>query len=183
MRSKPRRYYGAGDLHFITCSCYRRKILLGTAPRRNLFLRVLEQVRRRYQFVVIGYVIMGARTSSDQRTAGEKPVDGDAGAQTRLRTTSFGGGETKTPFGAGPSVRLRSATYLAETLLRFQRVDGAKTHREAALYASQSGEARTGFFAGTLEVEQLSCLRSWESGMVKVNDSEVLRMKVRRSPA
>jgi hypothetical protein len=27
------RYYGAGDLHFITCSCYRRQPLLGTARR------------------------------------------------------------------------------------------------------------------------------------------------------
>jgi Transposase IS200 like len=52
------RYYGAGDLHFITCSCYRRQLLLGTARRRDLFLTVLEQVRRRYQFVVVGYVVM-----------------------------------------------------------------------------------------------------------------------------
>jgi putative transposase len=52
------RYYGNDDLHFITCSCYRRKPLLGTARRRNLFLAVFEQVRRRYQFVVLGYVVM-----------------------------------------------------------------------------------------------------------------------------
>jgi putative transposase len=32
--------------------------LLGTARRRDLFLTVLEQVRRRYQFVVVGYVMM-----------------------------------------------------------------------------------------------------------------------------
>ncbi len=36
-----KRYYGAGDLHFITCSCYQRQPLLGTAQRRNLFLVVL----------------------------------------------------------------------------------------------------------------------------------------------
>jgi REP element-mobilizing transposase RayT len=53
-----KRYYGAGDLHFITCSCYRRQPLLGTPRRRNLFLTVLEQVRKRYQFVVVGYVVM-----------------------------------------------------------------------------------------------------------------------------
>ena len=54
----PTRYYGSGDLHFITCSCYRRQPWLGTARRRDLFLTVLEQVRRRYQFVVVGYVVM-----------------------------------------------------------------------------------------------------------------------------
>jgi putative transposase len=52
------RCYGAGDLHFITCSCYQRQPRLGTASRRDLFLTVLERVRRRYRFVVIGYVVM-----------------------------------------------------------------------------------------------------------------------------
>ena len=53
-----RRYYGAEDLHFITCSCYRRRPLLGSARRRDLFLAILEQVRRGYGFVVVGYVVM-----------------------------------------------------------------------------------------------------------------------------
>lgn len=52
------RYYGAGHLHFITTSCYRRRPLLGTRDSRDLFLQVLEQVRRRYQVVVFGYVVM-----------------------------------------------------------------------------------------------------------------------------
>jgi putative transposase len=52
------RYYGAGYLHFITTSCYRRHALLGTRHSRDLFLRLLEQVRRRYHFVVVGYVVM-----------------------------------------------------------------------------------------------------------------------------
>ncbi|SRR5258708_836223 len=58
MRRNLKRYYGAGDLHFITCSCYRRQPLFGTARRRDLLLTVLEQMRKRYQFVVAGYVIM-----------------------------------------------------------------------------------------------------------------------------
>ena len=58
MRCNLKRYYGAGDLHFITCSCYRRQPWLSTPRRRDLFLTVLEQVRRRYHFVVAGYVVM-----------------------------------------------------------------------------------------------------------------------------
>src|SRR5271165_154729 len=58
MRRNLKRYYGAGHFHFITCSCYRRQPLLGTPRRRDLLLTVLEQVRRRYQFVVVGYVVM-----------------------------------------------------------------------------------------------------------------------------
>jgi putative transposase len=53
-----RRYYGAGYLHFITFSCYQRRRLLNTKARRDLFLKILEQVRRRYHFVVVGYVVM-----------------------------------------------------------------------------------------------------------------------------
>jgi len=52
------RYYGSGYAHFITTSCFRRLPLLNTARRRDLLLTVLEQVRRRYGFVVLGYVIM-----------------------------------------------------------------------------------------------------------------------------
>jgi putative transposase len=52
------RYYGAGYSHFITTSCYQRLPLLGSRRNRDLFLGVLEQVRRRYRFVVVGYVVM-----------------------------------------------------------------------------------------------------------------------------
>ena len=58
MPPRLRRYYGAGYLHFITTSCYRRQPLLSNPHDRDLFLRVLEQVRRRYQFVLVGYVVM-----------------------------------------------------------------------------------------------------------------------------
>jgi putative transposase len=52
------RYYGAGYLHYITTSCYQRRPLLDTPQNRDLFLEVLERVRRRYRFVVVGYVVM-----------------------------------------------------------------------------------------------------------------------------
>jgi putative transposase len=52
------RFYGGGDLHFVTGSCYRRRPFLTSPVRRDLFLTVLEQVRQRYSFVVVGYVVM-----------------------------------------------------------------------------------------------------------------------------
>src|SRR3954466_5922573 len=54
----PKRYYGQGDLHFVTFSCYQRRPLLATALRRDLFLKTLEATRRDYRFLVIGYVVM-----------------------------------------------------------------------------------------------------------------------------
>lgn len=53
-----KRYYGDGHLHFITFSCYHRRPLLGSARRRDLALRVLEQTRISYGFGIVGYVIM-----------------------------------------------------------------------------------------------------------------------------
>ena len=53
-----KRYAGAGDLHFITCSCHHRRQYLASARRRDLFLTILEQVRQRYGFAVLGYVVM-----------------------------------------------------------------------------------------------------------------------------
>jgi putative transposase len=58
MPNRLRRYYGAGYLHFITTSCYQRRALLSSRQNRDLFLQVLEQVRKRYHFVVVGYVVM-----------------------------------------------------------------------------------------------------------------------------
>jgi putative transposase len=58
MPQRLHRYYGSGYLHFITTSCYQRRPLLGTAQNRDLFLQVLEQVRRRHGFVIVGYVVM-----------------------------------------------------------------------------------------------------------------------------
>jgi putative transposase len=58
MPTRLHRYYGAGYSHFITTSSYRRLPLLGSARNRDLFLHVLEQTRRRYRFVVVGYVVM-----------------------------------------------------------------------------------------------------------------------------
>jgi putative transposase len=58
MPNRLRRCYGGEYLHFVTSSCYHRRPILGTAQRRSLFLELLEQVRRRYGFVVVGYVVM-----------------------------------------------------------------------------------------------------------------------------
>ena len=58
MPRKLKRYHGRGDLHFVTFSCYERRALLGTVRARDLFLKILEQVRRRLAASVVGYVVM-----------------------------------------------------------------------------------------------------------------------------
>ena len=53
-----RRYYGQGDLHFITFSCYRRLPLLRSVRARDVFVRELAKVRDELGFRLIGYVVM-----------------------------------------------------------------------------------------------------------------------------
>ena len=48
----------AKELHFITCSCYHRQPWLASPQRRDLLLAVFEEVRQRYGYVVVGYVVM-----------------------------------------------------------------------------------------------------------------------------
>ena len=52
------RFYGGRDLHFLTFSCYRRRPLFRNEVYCDLFLKILERVRRRYRLVVLGYVVM-----------------------------------------------------------------------------------------------------------------------------
>lgn len=43
---------------FITTSCYCRKPFLGTAKSRDVFLSIFEQVRQKYRFQVVGFVVL-----------------------------------------------------------------------------------------------------------------------------
>ena len=58
MPKKLKRYYGRGDLHFLTFSCYRRLPLLRTIRAPNVFVHALGKIRERYKFLLVGYVVM-----------------------------------------------------------------------------------------------------------------------------
>lgn len=49
---------GLGDCTLSLFSCYRRKALLGTRRAREVFLKILNEVRAKYDFALIGYVVM-----------------------------------------------------------------------------------------------------------------------------
>ena len=53
-----KRVTGRNDLHFITFCCYQRRALLGSVRSRNLVIEVLREMRARYGFSLVGYVIM-----------------------------------------------------------------------------------------------------------------------------
>jgi putative transposase len=53
-----KRYQDVGDLHFVTFSCFRRHGYLRASVVRDLFVDGLERIRGRYEFEVVGYVVM-----------------------------------------------------------------------------------------------------------------------------
>jgi putative transposase len=57
-RNPLHRFYGQNHLHFITFSAYRRRPVLGTPRARDTFVKILDQVRNRYDFKLLGYVVM-----------------------------------------------------------------------------------------------------------------------------
>jgi REP-associated tyrosine transposase len=58
MRNPLKRFYGQGDLHFVTFSCYRRRPFLGTVRARECFIRILDRVRTKRDFLLLGFVVM-----------------------------------------------------------------------------------------------------------------------------
>jgi len=58
MKNRLERRYGQYDLHYITCSCYRRLPFFRTVRARNAFLKILDEVRNRYLFALVGFVVM-----------------------------------------------------------------------------------------------------------------------------
>ena len=50
--------YGKGHLHLITCNCYQKQPKLELEKHRNVFVRLLEELRVKFRFGVAGYVVM-----------------------------------------------------------------------------------------------------------------------------
>jgi putative transposase len=184
MWSKPRRYYGAGDLHFITCSCYRRQALLGTALRRDLFLRVLEQVRRRYQFVVMGYVVMPEHIHLLISEPQEK------NPSTVMQALKLG--FARRVLAEAKRKRRPEQSHLFDHTpqhiwqKRFYDFNvWTERKRIEKLRYMHHNPVKRGLVSAP-ELWKWSSFRAYalgESGVVKVNEWTVLKMKVRRSPA
>jgi len=58
MPRRVKRYTGRGDLHFIAFSCYERRPFLQSKRVKNTFVKILEEVRGRFGFRLMGYVLM-----------------------------------------------------------------------------------------------------------------------------
>lgn len=184
MRCNLKCYYGAGDLHFITCSCYRRQPWLGTPRRRDLFLTVLEQVRRRYQFVVAGYVVMPehihllisepeVKTPSTVMQALKLGFARRILAQARRRCNPA----QAVLFDGAPQHIWQKRFYDFNVWTEHKRIEKLRyMHRNPV---------KRGLVASP-ELWRWSSFRTYflgEAGLVRVNEWEVLKMKIRHPAA
>jgi putative transposase len=58
MPHKLKRITGRQDLHFITFTCYQRRKFLASVRSKNIAVRILGEVRARFKFQLLGYVLM-----------------------------------------------------------------------------------------------------------------------------
>jgi REP element-mobilizing transposase RayT len=118
------RYYGAGYSHFITTSCYQRRPLLGTPRSRDLFLEVMEQIRRRHRFVVVGYVVMPEHVHLlfTEPERGNPSLVMAALKQTFRPSAAARGCQERCPDRLALEYTCRRGTRLAAALLRFRCV-------------------------------------------------------------
>ena len=185
MRHNLTRYYGAGDLHFITCSCYRRQPFLGTGQRRDLFLTVLEQVRRCYQLVVVGYVAMPEHI--------HLLISKPSTSEPQLKTPSTVMQALKIGFARRVLAQARRRSHPAQAALfeagaqhiwqkRFYDFNVWTSRKRAEkLRYMHRNPVKRGLVASP-ELWKWSSYRAYafgERGPVTVNDGTVLKMKIR----
>ncbi len=180
------RFYGGRDLHSLTFSCYQRRPYFKRADRCDLFLQVLERVRRRYRLVVLGYVVMPEHVhlllSEPQRKTLSTAIQAlklgfvrslEGGAVPRSRKT----GETWGTLSVGGSKK--SNRFWQARFYDFN-VWTEKKRIEKLRYIHRNPVAR-GLVAAP-EQWQWSSFRwysSGEVGPVKINDTDILVMTIR----
>ena len=161
MPTRLHRYYRAGCSHFVTTSCYQRLPLLGSAQDRDLFVHVLEQVRRRYHFVLVGYVVMPEHVHLLIRGRSGRIRRGSCRRSSRAarrRLTHLRNAATPQQLSlwTGPVERGR---IWQPRFCDFVVFSDPQARGEVAVPAPQSGKARLGARARTVGLEQLPALR------------------------
>ena len=173
------RYYGSNDLHFITCSRYQRKPLLGSAQRRDLFLRILEETRKTHRFVVCAYVVMPEHF----HLLVTEPQIGDPSKvmqvvkQRFAQSVLYAEGTKTTPL-RNPS----HPRHIWQTRFYDYNVWTEKKRIEKVRYIHRNPVERG--LVGSPEQWHWSSFRYYkfgEAGVVQVNDTELMKMRVTSS--
>ena len=125
MPSGLRRVQESGQSHFITFSCDRRQPLFSTSDLFDEFVRTIEDMRRRFQMRMYGYVVMPEHV----HLLVSEPPDAALAEAIHYLKLSF----AKRARGARPPARKRIV--LAKALLRPECEKLPRVHGETAIPA------------------------------------------------
>ncbi len=126
MPSGLKRFQREGDDHFITFSCYRREPYLATSDSKDIFLDSLELTRRRYNFEVLGYVVMPEHV----HLLISEPLDHEVPLSKAIQSLKL-----------SVSKRLGPKPFWQVPLLRLQRLHPQQASRKAEIHAPQSSHS------------------------------------------
>jgi len=172
------RFYGGSDLHFLTFSCYQRQPLFINPAHCDLFLKILDRVRRRYRFVVLGYVVMPEHVhllvSEPQRETLSTAIQALKLGVVRSMPRSRKIGETwGTPASVHPDRFWQARFYDFNVFTERKRIEKLRyIHRnpvERGLVSSPEDWRWSSF----------RWYRSGEAGPVQINDTDIMVMKIR----
>ena len=172
------RFYGGSDLHFLTFSCYQRQPLFRNPAHCDLFLKVLDRVRRRYRLVVLGYVVMPEHVhllvSEPQRETLSTAIQALKLGVMRSMLRSRKIGETwGTPASVHPDRFWLARFYDFNVFTERKRIEKLRyIHRnpvERGLVSSPEDWRWSSF----------RWYRSGEAGPVQINDTDIMVMKIR----
>ena len=191
------RFYGDDHLHFLTFSCYRRRPLFRNNIHCDLFLQILDRVRTRYRFVVLGYVVMPEHihllVSEPQRETLSTAIQALKLGLVRSMQCSSGGavavaprsrkiGETwGTPF---------SGTPVSGAQVQPDRFWQARFYDFNVFTEHKRIEKLRYIHRNPVERELMSSPEQWrwssfrwylygETGPVRINDTDIMVMKIR----
>jgi putative transposase len=184
------RFYGANDLHFLTFSCYRRRPLFSNEAYCDLFLKILDRVRRRYRLVVLGYVVMPEHVhlllSEPQRETLSTAIQALKVGLVRSMQCSNGG--------VVPAPRSRKTGETWGTPVHSVRFWQARFYDFNVCTERKRIEKLRYLHRNPVERGLVSSPEQWrwssfrwymcgEAGPVRINDANIMVMKIRPPPA
>ena len=147
MAHKLIRHYGRGHLHFITFTCYRRLPLLRSVRARNVFVQILGEMRDRYGFSLVGYVVMPEHI----HLLISEPAKGTPSTVIQVLKQRVSRRLRRKKRAPAAQLNLSfarrrrfAAAFLAAPLLRFQCVESEEESRKTSLHAHESAEKKIG---------------------------------------
>jgi REP element-mobilizing transposase RayT len=151
------RFQQSGQSHFVTFCCYHRRGLLTTDESCRIFESALERVRRSYRLCVYGYVVMPEHvhlllSEPQQDTLADALKSLKQGVSRRLIGNL--------PLKPKPGLNGAPGDICGKRGTTISTFEITRSLWKAALYSSQSGQARIVRASGGLGVEQFLPLRN-----------------------